>query len=1608
MNVSGAVSVQRAACGVFRVSTGVVRCVGRHLRSCLRTLAGVLACVCIDSAANGTTVPGVAGVQAAVGDEDVEQRGLLRRVREVEEALGKESWLEAVQRFDEAWGLACEGDDPLLERRGTEQRQLAPGESDVLAGGKARLESVFRGAGEEFRVLYGQQFNTAAAQALRNVIEQGDAAGLRSVASRYQWTPSGPLAFRLRARMNIESGDFLEAGLLLVRAADVSGSAAGLLRLQAAWCFGKAGLLADAGEMFAALRAGGVLPIPAGDEGAAKLARELEDLLGSGSGVSAGAGDWLQPLGDYRRLRPQPLASLRLGSEWSESLFELQDVLYAERMNPFLSRVGERVEQLWRQGLEQGGAAIPAAQPLVAGGRVYVRTPVSIQSWSLATGELIWEAARPDRSLKEAIEELGEEDSRGKELMLADLIHRQSLRGVTGSQMSISGSTLFVVEETASTAGDFASVRGMIRGMPTVPTNYIRAYDVETGLFLWEIGGQTQNAVPGEPQRANLLAGYYFLGAPLVLGNRIYVLAENGEGIYLVRIGEPDAMSGRSNPQILASQLLGVPELKLAEHPLRRHAGLVPTFARGLLICPTCDNRVTAVSAEDLSIRWIARYAGILQPEEIGDGRTIILFGAQNSLRSDAVDMESRWSDFLPRVIGGRVLITPRDSDQLYCLDVETGRQQWAAPRGGFHGIAGANSELVILSGRRQAGAVKLESGKPAWTTILPEGTVCGSGIFTGELLQLPTDAPSLVSLDVSDGRILAIQPWSSGGAPGNLLSLPEGTLVQGLTRIQWLPRVTVELRPMERALQLVLGGDSAAGRGVLEEYLREQPGDQSARLMLIDLMLGELSAGGDGVEDLVRRVEELLRETAREGEIGAVFHALLGMTLPDAAGLPGVLRTAGRRREEALREILLRRETEGAAGSSRDELRQRLRRMVLELPRALQSAASVAGLDRSQGDVLAAAIREGLLRRDLSERSELRMELSGAAVEAAAAMTGEQRLDFSMTLMRAGLPECAGAVLQGLEVDQVDVGGGVLRGSRVAAELAELQALRESSVGRAERLQRLLSDWQTPDSAWQLWTLLRVLREQSKLAGEAAGVLEGELAGALSEAARGLLSARPSSIWPAEIGVEVSDDQTMLGAAGVPGLIPVRPIPLYGDGGLYRGWSLVLAKPGNRVVAYDPDGQLRWTFQPDWPMDNYAVGYRLNAWGFAYGRLLVLYLQGVVSVLDMSAASGKSAPGLLWRTTPEQSSGVGVVEDPRGFLPPEERIEQYQLLPGGYFPLGPVSEFGVPVISGRRLQMLSLFTGARLWELDVVPADARLLLDGDRLLVFSDSARQTEVRSAVDGTLLTTHRLPAWWGEAGSNLGLSALEIEVEEGTETIWRVNVEGRRCVLFRLTAGGSRLECRDLLTDESLWGIGLPERTIVSNVADGVVALLSEGRQLKIVNLSDGSLRMESELTPVVEPRKLYLRHSHGVFVVLPEGLSEEDPSLDEFNPLIDAVRVHGRVYGIDDGDGRLLWEHSVRHRQLRLEHCTQTRPLLSVFPLLVLLTRERDRTAAEFSVPVGAEVLDVRTGRVLHQDANTGRTQNEIWLSAPLAGELLLSFDNRRVRFIGTPAGLEKK
>jgi outer membrane protein assembly factor BamB len=324
--------------------------------------------------------------------------------------------------------------------------------------------------------------------------------------------------------------------------------------------------------------------------------------------------------------------------------------------------------------------------------------------------------------------------------------------------------------------------------------NFIRAYDLQTGLFKWEVGGKTQSDTQPDG-KGNSLAGYYFLGAPLVLGNRTYVLAQRSEEIFLLQIAEPAATGGApANPRVVRSQLLTQPEFKAGEHPVRKHAGLMPSYAHGLLICPTCDERIVAVSADDNAVRWVFRYAANIRQQELG-GDAPVFFGARDSWDSVRVDLDSRWTDSLPRIAGNNVIVTPRDSAQLFCLDLQTGQERWKLGRSQFHSIAAIVDDKIILCGNRVVQAFRLDDGQPLWSQTIGDGIVCGLPATDGALLQIPTSEPAIVSLDVQTGRRLVTQRLPEPGhnaadsreiqIPGNLLIIGNQVLSQNLDSVR-------------------------------------------------------------------------------------------------------------------------------------------------------------------------------------------------------------------------------------------------------------------------------------------------------------------------------------------------------------------------------------------------------------------------------------------------------------------------------------------------------------------------------------------------------------------------------------------------------------------------------------------------------------------------------------------------------------------------------------------------------------------------------------------------------------------------------------------------------
>ena len=1572
-------------------------------------------------------------VQAMQPPADVEQRGLQQLILETEESLASQSWLEAAERLDKAWEMACEDEDPLMVATGADVRQLAAGETEILAGGKARLESLYYSSPAPFRTEFARQFSELAESKLSDAVSSGDFTEVRRLATRYAFCPAARNTLLMMTSRSLDRGDFLEAALLLSRVQRMNAAPDTALILQMAVCYARAGLITDATDVILQLRKdSGAETVNVRGENVrlpgtpAEILEWLKNQTAqsNAAGAIAGGTDWLQPGGSYRRLAPRLRGPAGFRTQWKSNLFEVQDVLYSEQYNPLLAEFRDPVERESLRLLQRNSTIVPAGLPLVMGQQAIFRTPFGIRSVNMLSGDLTWEVTRPDSRLKTILDERAAESenaSSGRDDFglrayvdpRAQLLY-QMIRTNTASQMAINGRTLFVVDECANATWN-DDMGGMLgpNGSLSILSNYIRAYDAESGLFRWEAGGQTQNvALPAG--QGNLLAGFYFLGAPLVLGQRTYVLAESGEGIFLIQIAEPVALADKAadadsgllisdaqasvNPKVVKSQILTVPEYKLPQHPVRKHAGLMPSFAQGMLICPTCDQRIVAVSAEDHSLRWIFRYAGNTRVQEIG-GENLVLFGGRDVIDTKSVDMDSRWIDSLARIVNGKVLITPRDSDQLYCLDLQTGLMIWSTPRNVFHAIGTVTSDKAVLVGNQRVAAFSMTDGRLIWSTELRDGVVCGTATSDGTIIQIPTSEPSIVSLDLETGRRLAGQSEDLDRMPGNLLMTEHGLLLQNLLDVSFAATTSPEqATPVEQATDKLLNRQFADAKQILDQEVTARPTDLIAREMLIELLLEGMRADFSSSQADIPRVRELIELSASDVPIAPLLHSLLGLNLPDAAVLPRQVRGQSNQYQGELSELI----AQGMAAdsqSSAEALTANIRQLLNELPAARRQIVTTGFMVRTKATILTSGIRRALQNRTAPEREQIAASLQESAMQIFQALPdNDTRLNFLSSLLAAELPLLVHDIIKQTASDA----DAEARASQAALlqEFAMLRISQSDASNAAPIAGALLDSWKSLNhtDAIQTWLtdLARPVSPQNTQHFQMPDVAMRDKHLEAWKLANPNIEAAVTSVWNGVPQKEESPERTMMEQGKALEGIPDKLIPLYGNPGIYRDWSFARVRPAGDLYAYDADGNVRWKLRPYGTPDDARYGFAAESYVMTVGHLLIINLSGNLFAVDPSQLNTEGEPRELWRKNTAQMPSDADADQYRDYVPPADRVPQYFPQPAGYFPVGPVTQFGIPVISGRRLMVLDPLTGDRTWQTDGIPRDTTLLCSGDQVLLISYAARQIEVRSLVDGSVRSVSPLPEWWGDANDNVGSSVRDIEVEADVEVIWRIILQGQSCLLFRLTAGRSILESRDLLTDKALWSIELPQDTVFSNVADDVVGLLSDGQQLKLVETDTGRILADLPVTAVTAPRELILRKSSGHFVVLPDAV---EPNTEEYDPIIDAIHVCGRIYAVREETMELAWDLPIDSRHIRLA-IPERSVLLPNVPVLLLLSRGRAGGPAESVLRrthYGALVLDVRTGEELYRDDEVGTTLNNLWMHIDTtAKKLQMSFDSRIV------------
>lgn len=1577
--------------------------------------------------------------QGLLIEEDPDRRKILTILADLED-ITSEKYSQLADAFDAGWGLAVRSEDPLLNLTTDREQSLEPGTSELDAGARYRLTQVFMNSPDAFKKIYQDQVKSAAQAAFDQAMKSADLSQLEAVVQRFQFTDVAKKGLQHLIQLRRSRGEFLQAALYHSRWMSLSADTDQRHRILQIQLWYQAGLAEDGLDDLSDLLAQSV---GAEAEVLKKVAGvfEIEGKLPSSPITRDALSDWItngiaakaktpqpeaakqvvdtkvhsfQPLGNARRIQTNAtFLAGQLESDWVQSTFSC---LEAVELNAGLEELANRLKNNIPNALLMNEMIAPIASPIVIGDRLIVRCAMNLRALDLETGDPIWESFLLDRHLRSVLDK---RTSGGLPLFSRSRFTQSPRKSSkllfhwnqtnTGGQLTTDGRTVFAVEEVMSETlrGDAASQLETSR----MPSNYLRAYDVQTGVLRGQAGGVV--GINGEAGAVNPLAGMYFLGAPLVLGDRIYVIAEAEPGIYLLQLKATPLFGPADEFQLqpVRSQLLSVPRFPLRLHPVRNQAGIVPSYGRGLIICSTCDEHIIAISAEDHSVRWIYRYSTIVSPTEIGYAGGA-LAGASDPDTSSRFDRRSRWTDCLPRIINDRIIVTPRDSDELLCLDLQTGEQLWTMPRGEYRTVAAVDQDKVVVAGANVVSAFRLSDGGELWSTEIQDGLLCGSGCSDGEVLQLPTSRPGILAIRLSDGQQLLHQ--KTDRFPGNLFSTGKTLISQNATEVQKLVQPESTNQPLQAARQKLLEGDLTGAVVLLKQAIKQSSNAEQRRIsqsQFVAATLNALRSENSAAVDLISDAEAMLVELRSRKD---VVPLLFGQGI----GIPPI--TPEFRRFQDLEQAdrqwgeLLELQTRGSLRDLSEPPKVVASQVFGLLKRAWgQRRNTISDTYRRVRShrLVFQQVRTAIERRDPALQAELKQRLGQLLAEQLAS-------EMSIVETRWWLNACMMIDVTGPAVDFINenpnrltsIQGAFLdlvtrchldNAQSESAVNAVLNQLEDDSL--VDVLLTTKQNRQWPDSAIDRDSESRFLATACLTTKQLSDT-------ALDARLADLLRRQTPQHWPGVPQVIESDAHTVSGPAAMDRVgSVVEDLPVFDSNNQYRHWNFLVETTKERgpsvpvVNAYDAQGKWRWShpllaarpirFSP-------SRNPTLNQYVVGLGQLVLIRRANDITMLDCSKASTRVNPRVLWQKK-LSSLATRSIQNSRG-VSSWERTTVYDRQPTGVAPAGPISALGLPIVLGSELFVFDPVSGIEQWHVTGVAEDATLTIRDDRLFLMSQSSSQIEVRNLVDGTVVGTRAIPDWWRDAEENSTTTPAYFELDANDSMPVRLQISDGHCILYRYGLQKVILESYDLETAEATWTREFPGESFVSNVSGAVVAVLSDGNQLQLIDTTSGAVTKAAQLpTSMSKIQYLYLRRSSDRWLVITDQFDQDH---DEQNPVTQAVIINGAIYGLSPTNGNLIWDYPITHEFLRVRRPISRQPAIPpVAPILTLLKRPSPR-ANELGIRRGptlyqAKILDVRTGQVLYSDTDVGYTLSHFHMKLqPEDHRVRLSFDKRTITF----------
>lgn len=1207
----------------------------------------------------------------------------------------------------------------------------------------------------------------------------------------------------------------------------------------------------------------------------------------------------------------------------------------------------ERVLRESQAAMAAAGQAMPpSAVPLKVGNQLLMRGTDRFYGIDYSTGKLIWQHPWSDtgnQSPALANLPMFQLDEASEQSLLRQRVWSDGPYG----RFSSDGQRVFLISDLQplEVLAYNAFISAQQGAANVLPTSSLVALELATeGKLLWRIGGDVQ----GEDDWTET----FFLGAPLPLGDSLYLIAEIGSEIHLVCL---DSQTGR---QRWRQQLLAVESNRLSLDPIRRIAGATPSYSQGLLICPTGAGVVVAVDLADRSLAW----ASPLQRDESLSPQ----MGRREILSQD--QYLQRWWDGTAQIVGRTCYLTAVESNRFYALDLLTGEQRFPAPprllsgsdgvAGSLRYLAGVWGDTAVLIGDDLAAGYDAASGTLRWATenLLELGElISGVGVYgtaadpaaDGRLVPayfLPTTRQRIVVIAVDDGRRLGSRDLQYPA--GNLIAVDGQIVSQSPTGLAiahgqraLLPLVQAALENDPNDFQaIVRQAELALQDGQIEQALqwlqqarKLKPDDVGVENLSVQAMLSLLASNYQDHESLVQPLQQLIYSRSDRTELLCLqVQALLDQQQPVEAA----------RRLQDL-SALLEQEPE-VAQVERVDADDSLHRVAIDTwiaARASQAWEIADDGQRSQiSDLLKPTIdpRHLLRQRPALKRWYRHFGLMGGTEEVGSTLVhtygSKERLQAERLVMSmAGTTKLDGADLP-LPLRQVIQD--IYLSSGFHTEALQLAEAAEAAAATA-------TDESPSEEAAPIQNRAAIEKRASVQSVKA----EIERLQAIrwrrfGDGGQRLRPWSPDDRWGSYFAPHLTAEYSRVRAgANRAASGRIRSI----QGATFQGWQLV-SEPAAPLGLRDPYG----TTLPIAIDTRFARRDEVIHQAAISGGMMIALLPNEIIGVNLFTVMGGYRDAALWRR-PWRSGGGGSGLRARS---QSTRFgdQNYRFMLSGNSEsnrvrevvLGPIAGDEFYLMQGHELAAWDLISAEPRWRTTNTPGAGPILQSGDRVAVVSPPTDEIVLYDRRDGRRLTSKPL----------------------GNQQLWTATDD--RLLLYQDDGNGNRtMTLWDPFTDQTLLSHTFADLSATNQVFGRIaqsryaVTLSTQG-DLLIWDLTAGQQVAAAELGPIDDLDGLHVLLRPESLLVLP-NVARSPSGREGVRPQTasgqDHVRVDHLIANVSLTDGQLLWSHALEDEPWG---CTLSQA--SASPLLILSRGHTQfQTTSSSTRTVDVKAIDLRTG-----------------------------------------------